>query len=1108
MAYRLTYADREALLDSLNGLKAESNETDQQILEAIGQWAIQLQPSLGLELALTRDVTVLCRYLSSHKMDHDIVDIARGALLYALHSNRLRTKKIAEFGLLDEALICNYAVHEIRTRLGEREMYNPPRLTQAEQKRAEDFFVKFLGNPPFDNTSLIDKSQDIAQEFGNLAACGLFKRLQKNLDFLISVLGDSNRSREEKNYARAGLNYLVWEEDTIADHQGILGYLDDNFILQLAVDLIEPNREPWLELLDEIVGAWPFLNGLVIDDGSGGLAISEYMMINSGLTCSELHGKDVSPSILLIVPKTGPTTFLLGFISALGSIQQAGQQEVAEQSFYSGQKLLVDNCAIAEFTGFKFINGRKMFGLRQYHMQGGNLLPCIHYWPISDMDRLAPADSSRAIKGKLAYDISHRDIPLPALAYFLNRDRLTQMSGVKRRVIVVMPAAIAHEMAIGLSVYGQPMKDVVPMAHLSGDGEIRLWSNRFGQQEPLLVFVSDLDYACAFAEEDRDCNNQVIVENTARNAGKTASLRRLQGLNIPTLVVSTEVAADELSLIEDDDLGVWEWKDSDFSALLWPMQREGKSAGPLVRYERYLQSQSSFSPEIKIIQFPLAEQAFEEVRQVQALARKRGDERLAELDDTVKLVFALISHLLRASTPLTADTPSMKRIEAQLRELKAVLQRSRYFSVEEHEAVARTAESLQEFLALLQLNNPKAETLRELLLARPNLAIICPDARLRPDLEYAFSELGIRVLASYADESDLLEGAIIPGWFRKDRMAHLLVPPITKPLCMVLFEVEEKWYRGFCSERRKASVQRVSRSNRAKLFPRVGGWRRPKLELHDQSQLIHDSRLQELEEIHEHVRTAYRQRVYTGAQSDGTEIEVPASFVIFEGPFYGFLTESYRANVVTHLLEATVEDLETDADIKQKWTGQITKGDALLFHRGADSDVIRTAADKILAPGLRKTASIWQNALLNYVNSEGINFEELWRRLRNKGCPLKLQTIKIWLDNDSMISPQAYKRDLSVIAEVTHDETLQKHMQEVIAAIREVRSSHHRVSRQLAKQLLAHAVNILREEGRRSCLIQIESNVLVARVVDIDDKLSFVRASLTNRLLEDEQWHE
>lgn len=78
MAYRLTYADREALLDSLNGLKAESNETDQQILEAIGQWAIQLQPSLGLELALTRDVTVLCRYLSSHKMDHDIVDIARG----------------------------------------------------------------------------------------------------------------------------------------------------------------------------------------------------------------------------------------------------------------------------------------------------------------------------------------------------------------------------------------------------------------------------------------------------------------------------------------------------------------------------------------------------------------------------------------------------------------------------------------------------------------------------------------------------------------------------------------------------------------------------------------------------------------------------------------------------------------------------------------------------------------------------------------------------------------------------------------------------------------------------------------------------------------------
>jgi len=152
MAYRLTYADRRSLLQTLDSLKNTSDRTDEQVLKDVGEWAKNLQPRFGFELALTRNVTALSRYLINHKADHDIINIARGALLYVLlHSQQARATKIEEFGLFDDAFICNYAVHEIQTRLGECATYNPPRLTPDEQKRAEDLFIRFLDNGKITN---------------------------------------------------------------------------------------------------------------------------------------------------------------------------------------------------------------------------------------------------------------------------------------------------------------------------------------------------------------------------------------------------------------------------------------------------------------------------------------------------------------------------------------------------------------------------------------------------------------------------------------------------------------------------------------------------------------------------------------------------------------------------------------------------------------------------------------------------------------------------------------------------------------------------------------------------------------------------------------------
>lgn len=1108
MAMQLTYADRASMLEAFDSLKATSSETDEQILVAIGQWARELRPRFGFERGLTRDVTALSRYLSTHEADHDVAAIARGALLYVLRPTQSRGVPMDELGHLDQAFVCGYAVHEIRTRLGESAIYSPPRLTQAERKRAEDLFLNCLDDPALDDADLIEKSRSIATGLGGLSACGFLQRLRKNIDFLASALANPNLSREQRCYARAALGYVACEEDAISDHLGIVGYLDDNFIAQLAVDFIEPDREPWVEFLDQIVGAWPFLDDLVIDDGSGGRPVSEYMMINAALTCTELHGEDFPSSLLLVVPFSGPTPFLLGFMTAVGMIQDAGQEELTEDSFQPGQKVLVDNRVIAVFSGFEYINDRKVFGLTQYRSERGQRLSSTHYWPLSDLCRLVPADSLRATRGQLTHDLSRADIPLPALDHLLNRSGSTRVSAVSKRVVVVMPLASAHDMAASFSLYGHSLKDAVPMGHLTSEQEVTPWSAHFGAQEPLLIFVSDLDVACAFVEDDPDLTQVVIVSATGRNAGKTASLRRLQQLGVPTLTVCPERTADALSLAEDDRVGVWQWHSDDFPTLLWPAVRVGSDAGPVATHERRLQVQSSSATELRTVSFPVAGQAYEAARQIGALARVRGDERLAELDEIVMLTFGVMSRLLRSAAPLPEHSLSAKELEARLGKLKTIRQGSLFLSDEERGAAAEAETLLRELFDELRRDNPKATLVHEMLAAQPGLVIICPDARLRPDLERAYSGLGTRVLASCAPDDADLEGALLPGWFRKERMATLLVPPVARPLYLTLYGIEQRWYEDFVRERRKARYRRSGRSNRGKLYPGVEGWRKRRPELPEPTVPTRRPDLQELDAVQEHIRTSYRQSVRRAAMSDGSESEVSAYLVIFEGDMYGLLTESYKANVVTHLLDASVGDLDDKADVKQKSTRQLRPGDALLFHLGSDKDVIRTAADKILPPGVREMSSLWRTALLDHVTRQELTSEDVWKQLRSKGCPLQHQTIRVWLENDSMIAPKAYRRDIRIVAEVTGDETLAGRMENVLAAARQVFSAHLRASHQLARQVLARAVHVLKEEGEQSRLLEIEPNVVVVRVVEVDDQRSMVRASMANRLLEGDQWLE
>jgi predicted regulator of Ras-like GTPase activity (Roadblock/LC7/MglB family) len=136
---------------------------------------------------------------------------------------------------------------------------------------------------------------------------------------------------------------------------------------------------------------------------------------------------------------------------------------------------------------------------------------------------------------------------------------------------------------------------------------------------------------------------------------------------------------------------------------------------------------------------------------------------------------------------------------------------------------------------------------------------------------------------------------------------------------------------------------------------------------------------------------------------------------------------------------------------------------------------------------------------------EHLTYKEIWQRLKQGGCPLHLQTIRHWLDDDDIIAPRQYERDVPIIAQVTGDPQLNNQIQMVLAMINNVFGAHQRASNALAQQVLERAVLILKEENRQSKLFEIEHDIVLVRVAEIDQSYTQVRLSIANRLQEPDQ---
>ncbi len=1092
---QLTNADRRVLLDSFRTLAADwGGEASDLIVWATG-WTASLVPTFGFERSLSRDVFILCETLRT-AADGEAGRLARGGLAYLYRNNHVDPLSLGALGLLDDAFVAGYAAHAVREKTGDAVCYCPPRLGPEEQARAEEVFLSLLDRSPDEDDVLPDLARIALGKLGHLLESGLFRRLRTNVHFLSHVLADAGRSADHRQIARAALHYVAAEEDAIPDSLGLIGFLDDYFIADLAVGLIDAKQAPWMNLIDAVVGAWPFLNMVTFGGGGQGVAASEFLMVNSALTCPTLRGAESHALTHLVLPRTGPLPLLLGFFAALGELFAARGCQGTAASFEVGQKVLVDGRGGAyTFEGCQTIDGKLVFGVGKTRKERGETLRSIQWLPIEQLSRLVPADAGRSVRGRLAV-ADMRAEPLGALDFlFLAAEPVAVPSNVPQ-IVVVTPVGQARRHAESVSLFEQPLCDTLPMGNLTTAGDVCPWSGQFGSIRPTVLVVPDLDRACEYVEDEGSRVALVVVDASGHNAGRLASLSRIQGLGVRVLVAVAQADADSV-LGDDADSLVWEWDRTDFESVYVEPAPESPNADPVRAYEREVVRAVSAGVEIVSVSCSEVDEAFRTVTALKQLTEARGEDVPQELGDALGRSFAVLTRLLRCPFHLASHSRLRADLSAKLDALSICRTACVYLSGEEQDAVADAEGRLRALFSVLQHENPKKKALDALRATHPDLVVVCGDTDLLDGADEVPATALDTVLSPSSGDREL--GYTVAGWFGRGTMTRLLRPPFASPLFLLLYGPEAAWQRSFVRRVREGSAARRVRTARGRLFPGVGKWPDP---LNGDPVGVEDATpaAETPDAVETYVMAERRKLLTSMATPSHGEEAVDARLFTFDGG-YAFLADDYQAKIATHLMGEAADG--EDAELQVVPARRLRRGDVLLFLRGSGRDVIRQVADQLLAMGERERAGLWRRVLLKYRRESDCTVEVVWRRLREHGCPLSLAAIENWFVDENMISPANVDREVGAILAVTQDADLRDALDGCRQAISRVRGAHLKASHQLAKRVIERAVAGLKAADHAGGAVDLGEGIVLVRVTEIDDTPVRVRASAANRLVEE-----
>ena len=982
-------------------------------------------------------------------------------------------------------------------------------LTPADEGRAS----MLTGDPSiakgFSDEQLKEAVRTFCADHGG--SSDLFGRFAQDLARLGDVLEDPAASDRDRHIARAALEYFRRESDAIPDHLGMIGLIDDVFVVRRAIESIDPTRAAIAKVLDEVVRDSPFLPHVHLGDGERERALGEFMLVNFSMIASRsgrpgAPGGEYEPEIpkgkVLVLPGGASIVVLLGWLRALVNLHASIDLQARE--FEPGDRLVIlTTRAESEFSAYGRLDGVKFVACERSRATHFQVATCgragagksLNSYPIAELAAfgLSNRSTKRHRRGDIKVDA--QETPLGPLARLFGLPRTVSVPQDPPIVIVVAPRGLAESVLAETRLAGEPLSRVLPVERAEVRGhqlERRPLETNLGGT-PLLTLVADLQEARWIVETNRYRRPVTVLAAIKHGAVENAAeLDRLIEDGAETLFVLEEGDSSSIeALARNEKVLFWNWSE-DWVRSLHRMPREERGRSPEGSPESQASHGGAFRSEAAL--WRRAEAAVH-VIELEVSGVSDAAEALRLLETEYKshpdiLLQEWIASALRALLETLQTLGANERLPEMLRQLDVRAgEGRRSWHAPIPDVVALVRRQLE--LAMDATVREKPKTCRVLKWAKEHGAgrIFAPE-RIRQDIARDPELSGLSWWEGRRGEQ-LDVPLLVPAWLGRARMQKLLEPALSTDVTLLLTRQEAEWYASFRGHRVR-SRDRLTKLSRARPALRVDTSRAT-----DRREAPPPAGREGLDEAADRLRREISLRKYSKGDQNASE-PVKARLVYFAGGWEAAYGTRSAVLTVTHLFSETRG--EADGSVREVLPSQLVEGDRVLARLGSDTDAIRKAADEFLKPGLRARSSEWRAALGRFFGQR--SRREMLRRLRDAGCMRAERTIIDWVEDDRVIGPMD-DADVDAIAKATGDDLLVKGLAACKAAIVEVRSAHRRAGQVLAEKVVAKAAGVLRsigKSGRLPEIVEIDESLLLLTVESVDTETVDVPRHVVNQV--------
>ena len=1098
MDYQLTHKDREYIRKSLLNITLSPSENDQSLISNTSLYLRNNPPASGTERSYHQFALDLINFLRRYPDDSRSETIRR-ALKFLQPSGDPSHEYVIP---AVKAFVAGFALHEISDHGSLLVADEIQGLSLQEKQDAESMLLDLASSNGGDDAKLLEQIDRFVASFGEGESTSMVTRFLRNIRKLTETLSEDGKwSAEQKTWARGALHYVLLNEDSIPDDMGIVGLMDDMYVVATAVNFIGTVAQPIEEVIFDLYTAWPFLRDLVLTCGEAEYTYSEIALINTAFACPNLTSNDNLERSALILPSSGITPFMIAFGAALGAAYDAAGSTVDASFFAPGQKVRVDNDAVAIFDKITEYRGTNYIRLKRYTTRKGQKYETAFLIPADQAGRLCPAPDDASPRGNIQTQIDDTKITLAGTEILFHLPLPQQFNSVSGRVWLVSQMSTVRALASEIQFYGHPLLGVIPMGHIKKDGDLERWDSRFGTTDCILTTVPDLDLAAEILEEqDLSAEDLVVVDLSGANRNRFAALSQIQSLDARVICIAEEKDTDTISNLENSRYYFWEWSSKEAKELFNNGEENTRSVHPFRRNDGSLIRSLVLTPDVCVLNSSDAQKAITDFDHLDALVRRAGEDAPEELRELCYELFGIALELIRLPVLLNSLPGGSSKIISSLGLLSGKEQRSLYLDEDEKKLTSTVIESLQRFALNLEESNLKEDAIIQAVGSTADVRVLMPPR----------FPVGISLLQNESESCELFlpwqrireeeyGTLIIPYWPGHRKAWEILSSPPSREICFILYSFEDKWRSAFYSRRDRSRTQRAESSHRSSIFNRNYSWSPPSVPggpsinpgVKDDDALFeeHDFR--------------FRQQAVHAARREGEVPDAKARIVVFHGSAHAFFTPEHEALSVTHLMSDLTDDEASQEKLRAVKVKDLAEGDVLVFLRGADRDAIRELADANLPQGMRKTAKLWQKSLKAYVAENKLSLAELKGKLEKAGCKRHVVTLKMWLESDSLIGPRDYASgDLEAIFQVTCDEEFQAKMAECANAISRVWGEHLRVSGMIAERVLSSIKDRITAALDLTVPLDVGDGLLLAQVEYVENEDVTVPLSTVNRLRE------